>query len=358
MRVLFVTAYPYLPHAYGGMQSSANELCIGLKQRGHTVAVLAGSRPASLFGRIKMGISERLFGCKVACDSVSEYPVWRTWSSWDALDYVADKERPEVIVVVSGKQVRMALAARRTQIPILVQLENVEFHKLGGRFADLGNVPCVANSRFTADKYQNAFGINPSVIYPVISADRYRTKTTRENVTFINPHPLKGRDIALGIARLCTEISFTFVEAWRLSYVHRHHLMQKLKTLPNVTLLPPQDDMRAVYGKCSVLLAPSVWQEAYGRVATEAQLSGIPIVASSRGGLPEAVGPGGILLDPEQPIADWAAAVRKLWQDGRLYEELSAAALAYAERREMSFAYQLEAWEGAMVAASDQTRSS
>ena len=85
---------------------------------------------------------------------MSEYPVWRTWSSWDALDYVADKERPEVIVVVSGKQVRMALAARRTQIPILVQLENVEFHKLGGRFADLGNVPCVANSRFTADKYR------------------------------------------------------------------------------------------------------------------------------------------------------------------------------------------------------------
>ena len=367
MRVLFATAHPYLPQAYGGMESSANELCISLKHRGHWVAVLAGLNtaslgcwktninvPAGLFGwksSIKMQINRGLSGCKVARDSVSGYPVWRSWFPWNALDYVADKERPELIVVMVGRPVRMARAAKRTQIPILVLLQNVEFHELGGRFGELGNGPFVANSRFTAERYRAAYGINPPVIYPFISADRYRTKRTRENVTFINPHPIKGRDIALGIARLCPEIPFTFVESWRLNHEDRHHLRQELQALPNVTFLPPQNDMRVVYGKCSILLAPSVWEETYGRVATEAQISGIPVVGSSRGGLPEAVGPGGILLDPEQPIADWAAAVRKLWQGGRHYEKLSAAALAYAERREMSFAYQIDAWESAMLAA-------
>ncbi len=132
--------------------------------------------------------------------------------------------------------------------------------------------------------------------------------------------------------------------------------MPELEALPNVTFLPPQNDMRVSYGKCGVLLAPSVWEEAYGRVATEAQISGIPgKVASSRGGLPEAVGPGGILLDPEQPIADWAAAVRKLWQDRRHCDDLSAAALAHAERCEMNSAYQIDAWESAMLAARGQT---
>jgi len=353
MRALFTTTSPYLPQAHGGMESSANELCIDLKHRGHQVAVLAGLKTGMVGhkSRIKMQINKRLSGCEVSRDSVSGYPVWRAWSAWDALDYVAQKERPELIVVMVGHPVRMALAAKRTQIPILVMLQNVEFHLHGGRFEDLGNVPCIANSRFTADKYRTAFGINPRVIYPYISADRYRTRRTRENVTFINPHPIKGRDIALGIARLCPEIPFTFVESWPLPPEHRKHLLRGLEALSNVTFLPPQNDMRVVYGKCSILLAPSVWEEAYGRVATEAQISGIPVVASSRGGLPEAVGPGGILLDPGQPIADWAAAVRKLWQDGSHYEELSAAALAHAERREMSRAYQMDAWESAMLNA-------
>jgi len=342
------------------MQSSANELCIALKHRGHRVAVLVGFKPAGLVGwksRIRMAVNQRLSGCEVSRDSVSEYPVWRAWLPWEALDYVADQEQPELIVTMSGAPVRMALAAKRTHIPILMRLQNVEFHLLGGRFGDLGSVPCVANSRFTADKYRAAFGINPRVIYPFISAGRYRTKRTKENVTFINPLPIKGSDIALGIARLCPEIPFAFVESWQLFPENRHYLMKELRALPNVTFLPPQNDMRAVYRKCCILLAPSVWEEAYGRVATEAQISGIPVVASSRGGLPEAVGAGGILLDPEQPIADWAAAVRKLWQDERHYDELSAAALAHAERREISSAYQIGAWESAMMTACGQTRA-
>jgi glycosyltransferase involved in cell wall biosynthesis len=121
----------------------------------------------------------------------------------------------------------------------------------------LGNVPCVANSAFTAERYRTSFGVNPTVIYPFIAAAKYKTETTRENVTFINPHPVKGCDIALGIAAQCPEIPFTFVEGWRLSDDHRAQLLQRLAVLPNVTFLPPQSDMRAVYGKTKILLAPT-----------------------------------------------------------------------------------------------------
>ena len=54
-------------------------------------------------------------------------------------------------------------------------------------------------------------------------------------------------------------------------------------------------DMRSVYRDTKVLLVPSQWLETWGRVATEAQFSGIPVLASRSGALPEAVGPGGIL---------------------------------------------------------------
>jgi glycosyltransferase involved in cell wall biosynthesis len=252
--------------------------------------------------------------------------------------------------MAGGEVVRISLAAKQTQIPILMQLQDVEFGALGGPFEDLGSdVRCIANSCFTAEKCRKAYGVDPKVIHPFIVAGRYKTKTTRGNVTFINPHPVKGRDIALGIARLCPEIPFTFVESWELSDNHRRQLTEKLTALPNVTLLPPRNDMRGVYGKCKILLVPSIWEEGYGRVVTEAQISGIPVIASRCGGLPESVGSGGILFDPDGPIDIWVAAVRKLWLDHRSYGELSAAALAYAARSENSLSQKLDLWNQALL---------
>ncbi len=353
MIVLFVTSHPYLPQLHGGMQSSTNELCSALMARGHRVSVLAGLMPTGstgLIGRIKIQINKRLVHRQVSRGAFSGYVVWRTWFPWEVLEYVANRERPDLIVVMAGDPVRMAMAAKQAGIPILMRLLNVERHLHGGRFEDLGDVPCVANSRFTANIYHNAYGVNPTVIYPSISPEKYKVRSSRENVTFINPDLSKGCDIALGVASLCPDIPFTFVESWQLSPAYRRELTDKLATLHNVTLLPPQDDMHKVYGKCKILLAPSIYEEAYGRVATEAQFSGIPVVASRRGGLPEAVGPGGIILDTERTIADWAAALRDLWWDHRLYTEISAAAVTYANREEMSFDYQVDAWERAMLA--------
>ena len=147
------------------------------------------------------------------------------------------------------------------------------------------------------------------------------------------------------IARLCPEIPFVFVEGWPMSVEQRQKLMQELHGISNITLVSSQTDMRKIYGKCKFLLVPSIWEEAYGRVATEAQVSGIPVIASNRGGLPEAVGPGGILIDPDSPIEEWVTATKRLWEDSKYYAELSAASAAYANRPEMSYSYQIAAKE-------------
>lgn len=354
MRILFITGNRYLPQVHGGSQSSTDQLCRALLDRGHGVAVLCSLAQGGLFAlwsRVKMQINNRLRGRKLSRDTRFGYPVWRAWFPWEAVEYVAGKERPDLIVVLAISPVRMALAARAAQIPILITLEDVLFDEHGGPFEALGNIPCVANSHFTAQRYRESYGVNPSVICPIISKGKYRTPTTRENVTFINPVPGKGSDLALRIARLCPEIPFSFVEGWPLSDYQRRDLTQQLSALPNVTLSPSQDDMRKVYGKCKILLVPSLYEEGYGRVATEAQINGIPVVASTRGGLPEAVGPGGILLNPDGPVDEWATAIRKLWQNSKHYAELSAAALTHASRLETSSDYQIDAWVRAMLAA-------
>jgi len=74
---------------------------------------------------------------------------------------------------------------------------------------------------------------------------------------------------------------------------------------------------------------PSVWEEAWGRVVTEAHLSGIPVIARGIGGLPEAVGPGGILVDPSAPMDSWLNALAQLWDKPEEHRALSLAALEY-----------------------------
>ncbi len=49
-----------------------------------------------------------------------------------------------------------------------------------------------------------------------------------------------------------------------------------------------------------------------GRVALEAMLSDVPVIASRTGGLPESVGDGGILIDDFSNVDEWVNAIRLL----------------------------------------------
>lgn len=49
MKILFITAHKYFPLTYGGVQSSTDQLCRGLMEKGHKVAVLAGFRHGGWF---------------------------------------------------------------------------------------------------------------------------------------------------------------------------------------------------------------------------------------------------------------------------------------------------------------------
>jgi glycosyltransferase involved in cell wall biosynthesis len=57
---------------------------------------------------------------------------------------------------------------------------------------------------------------------------------------------------------------------------------------PNITVLPPNDDVDLIFRQTRVLLAPSLWQECCPLVVMEALLRGIPCVSSDVLGMPEA----------------------------------------------------------------------
>ena len=341
MKILLANAHPYIPQMRGGAQSSMHDLAVEFARRGHEVGVLSGLTGKGWIGlksRVKLKLGRR----NHVVDHGLGYPVYRAWFAWEAVADVARRMGADVVVPGSWLPLRFAQALAGVDTRVVIYLHNVEVEELGGNPRDLKGVSYVANSRFTADRWKDLLGIRSDVVYPLIRRENYQTETTRENVTFINPHPKKGVEIALDVAERCPDIPFAFVEAWGLPPEVRESLLKRLATLPNVTLRPPTRDMKSVYGRAKIVIAPSQWEEAFGRVAVEPQFSGIPVIASARGGLPEAVGPGGILMDPGADAEAWAQAVRRLWNDPALYAEKSRAARDYANRPEMNPSNQID----------------
>jgi glycosyltransferase involved in cell wall biosynthesis len=248
---------------------------------------------------------------------------------------VVDIEKPDIAIVQIGNSIGLAQALEARGVPVLFYLHNVDIDDLGGDPRALSHARFIANSRFTAERYRSVFGIDSAVIPPLVRAEDYRTRRGRANVTMINPHPVKGQEVMLKVARACPDIPFHLVESWPLHSEEAESLVRAIARLPNVRFTRRTSDMKSIYGAAKFLLAPSICEEAWGRVATEAHFSGIPVIASDRGGLPESVGPGGVLLDPEGGIEPWIDAVRKMWTDKAFYERMSEAALAYSRRPEI-----------------------
>jgi len=112
--------------------------------------------------------------------------------------------------------------------------------------------------------------------------------------------------------------------------------------LKNVTWRAAGSDMRDVYRHARIVLAPSRWSEAWCRVVTEAHISGIPVIATGIGGLPESVGDGGILRPADAGIDRWANAVESLLTDPAVYERYVAAARTASQRPEIDENYLVE----------------
>ncbi|SER95955.1 Glycosyltransferase involved in cell wall bisynthesis [Tranquillimonas rosea] len=352
MRILFAGGNGWLPEASGGTQNSTDHLIRQAMEDGHDCAVYCGFSGRGVFG-FRMKVQRKLTGRPFSVDHGLGYEVMRTWEPMDPARVRAAVERfkPDVVVVQTRRSAVLGHEFAKLGIPVVLYLRNVEFAENDGDVSAIEGARFIANSSFTADTYKAEYGIDCTVITPTIDFDAYRYDTTREFVTLVNIHPKKGYEIARDMARACPDIPFLFVEAWTLWDQLFDEIMAELQELPNVTFMRRTSDMSKVYGRTGILLAPSQWEEAWGRVASEAHCSGIPVIGSDRGGLPQAIGPGGIVLPHDAPIDDWVAALRKLWSDEAAYEEMSRKAVDYAKRPELDFKSQYRTFISVLDAA-------
>jgi len=181
------------------------------------------------------------------------------------------------------------------------------------------NQHIIYNSEWLKDllnyKFSN-FILTPPVDYNYYDVGNEPEKS--EYITLINLNENKGGKIFAEIARAMPHKSFLGVLG---SYDE-----QITQALPNVTYVPNSPNIKQWYAQTRILLMPSKY-ESWGRTATEAMCSGIPVICTDTPGLKEYCEKGGIFIKNRDNVKEWVEAITKL-DDKKAYSWASRKAKA------------------------------
>ncbi len=187
--------------------------------------------------------------------------------------------------------------------------------------------PCVdqyiAVSQFIADRLRNSDYVPSSrieVIHNSVNLQRFRPQgppgETFLSIAYLRQE--KGIQVLLDAASLLRERGFApqILIAGQGPCLEEYRRITLERQLQNVEFLGERSDIPELLSNARALIVPSLWPEAFGFVAAEAQAAGRPVIASRVGGLPEVIvdGETGMLVSPND-ATDLADAMQHLMAD-------------------------------------------
>lgn len=166
------------------------------------------------------------------------------------------------------------------------------------------------------------FGVNPQVFAPHCDGRRgFR-------VGFFNRMtPEKGPFVMLqAFESLSEDAQLLLVGDGPLRKALEDHIAEQgLRSRVDLRSRGPSNDVAGLMNSIDVLVLPSLttpsWKEQFGRVLIEAMASGVAVVGSSSGEIPNVIGDAGIVV-PEGDAAALGAALSRLQEDAELRAEL------------------------------------
>ena len=233
---------------------------------------------------------------------------------FDLFVQLLDKYQPDLVMGYSGDVFSQYLRheAKSRGIAVAYALHNGLHRGFSFEDCDLVFTPSEQSARM----YRELDGVDVKSVGQFINkqrilATRRDQKDNIKYVVLVNPTPEKGMAIFTKLHEVFSqrhpEIPFLVVKsvgnyAVLMNQLHnadgtKYLQGDKATCAEQIKVAEHTDDPRLIYDIARVVVMPSVWHEAWGCVATEAVMNGIPVLASKSGGLPEAVREGGILLD-------------------------------------------------------------
>ncbi|MCP4021413.1 MAG: glycosyltransferase family 4 protein [Desulfobacteraceae bacterium] len=257
------------------------------------------------------------------------------------------KYRPDIVICYGGRERDKALQkiVRPACSKMAFHLANASYSR-PSTFAHFDQVWCPTN--FLCKYYREKVGIHPIVMRTILPQRSFvppsevlaiQSPELRKQgfITFINPSLLKGAALFLQLLKMARkqdrDWTFLVVEGRLSQGQFNKQFGVDLARVPNVWWLPNQFDIRPVYRRTAALLMPSFGLETAGRAVAEAQLGGIPVLASNHGGIPEQMNGGGFLFDipmrcrndfhqspSEDEVRPWLNKLTGLMEDIETYE--------------------------------------
>ncbi|HTW95785.1 MAG TPA: hypothetical protein VMD30_13365 [Tepidisphaeraceae bacterium] len=207
-------------------------------------------------------------------------------------------------------------------------------------------------SQYLREYYRKTMGIESVALNgPLIPEDVVAPKREPLFVTFVNPSYEKG---LVFVARLAEELAKRRPDIPLLVIESRGTSGTlvtagdaggfDLRRHPSLMTTPPVASPRDFFSTARILLAPSLCNEAWPRVAAEGLLNGVPPLASDRGGLPEACNGGGYVFTlpkeltpqtlvppPAETVMPWIDLIERLCDDESAYAAAMQRALDAAK---------------------------
>jgi N-acetyl-alpha-D-glucosaminyl L-malate synthase BshA len=348
-----ITCYP----TYGGSGIVATELGKELADRGHDIHFISYAPPLRLrlpsprihFHEVevttyplfdhppytlalatKMGEVAELYGLDLLhC----HYAIPHSVSAFLAKSMLRPRRLP-VVTTLHGTDITL-VGADRSYLPIT-------------RFSIEQSDGVTAVSQFLKDETYRTFAVpNPiEVIYNFVNCDVHPTASPELRASFApggervlihlsNFRPVKRpTDVVEIFARVAPHLPAVLLmvgdgpERSAAEWLVRSHGLEG-----KVHFLGKRDNIEELLGSADLLLLPSD-HESFGLVALEAMASGIPVVASRVGGLPEVVTEGaeGYLVEPRN-VEEMARKARHILENETLRLEMGERARATALTR-------------------------
>jgi len=236
--------------------------------------------------------------------------------------------------------------AKKYKIPSIMRVCKIPMNLDLSIGSECSPTAIIATSNIVKNYVKKNWNREVTIIMPLVETKDYIisneefSPADNEYIVMFNPLVRKGGEIFKEIAKRLPNKKFGTVLGWSslkenpLSNKFSSEYIQRINesegssydgSLPsyidfsncsNVEIFKPEDDARVIYKKTKILLVPSQWEEAFGRVAIEGMVNGIPVIGSDVGGLKESIGNGGILLD-KSDIKEWIKEILKF--DNRDY---------------------------------------
>lgn len=237
--------------------------------------------------------------------------------------------RPDIILTQVDRVEEVILLAKKYAIPVVFTIQDLEPYNFAR--IEAANSYEKSSIVFISEAVKEKYGLHckgPSNVcyHPLESRNNASKKNIPgEYITMVNPVSIKGSKMLYNIALELPHEKFLAVINW--SNPKREGIdFSKLK---NVKVIERTDNMDAVYRKTKLLIVPSFWEEAFGRVVIEAGSYKIPSIASDSGGLKEAVGDGGIMISRFLDTGEWTRAIQDALKN-ECYDKLSLRAYKHS----------------------------